>query len=91
MSSPRNATHWNGRDRSQRQDFLDRLIDLCDALETAFEAHETASVTFQTTRTNFRNTCSEGTQAVLRKGSRTIWILNSRTTSTRSFPTVLLP
>jgi len=30
----------NGRHRSEFRDFLDRLVALCDALETTFEAHE---------------------------------------------------
>jgi len=67
LAAERDALGTDGIEASAR-DFLDRLIDLCDALETAFERPtKTASVTFQTTRTNFRNTCSEGTQAVLER------------------------
>jgi len=39
LAAERDALGTDGIEASTR-DFLDRLIDLCDALETAFEAHE---------------------------------------------------
>jgi len=39
LAAERDALGTDGIEASAR-DFLDRLIDLCDALETAFEAHE---------------------------------------------------
>ncbi|MCU4751956.1 ATP-dependent helicase [Halobacteria archaeon AArc-curdl1] len=39
LAAERNALGTDGIEASAR-DFLDRLVDLCDALETAFEAHE---------------------------------------------------
>ncbi len=39
LTAERDALGTDGIEASAR-DFLDRLVDLCDALETAFEAHE---------------------------------------------------
>jgi len=91
MSSPRNATHWERTGSKPAPGFLDRLIDLCDALETAFEAHENGERDLPDNAYKLPKYLFGGYASGARKGSRTIWILNSRTTSTRSFPTVLLP
>jgi len=71
MSSPRNATHWERTGSKPVLGISSTGSSICVMrLKPRSRPTKMASVTCQTTRTNSRSTCSEGTQAVLRKDPR---------------------
>jgi len=90
IANEREKLDTDGIEASAR-DFLDRLVDLCDALETAFEAHESGSRELPDNAHKLPKYLLGDTQAVHRQGFQTTLTWNSLTTSIRSFLTVSQP